>query len=158
MPAAAVLLPFALLFAPVSPEFARPCASHIPAGWTGAVRAAALADCAFSTESQTTGAEAWAKYAADDAASGTLRGRSEIQAAQEKTYSRPGYKLFWYPTEAKQMGGFVVTTGRWERHIPDPQGGKAQVVHGRYVTMWQLQKDGSYLWVWDGGEQDGALK
>ena len=32
-------------------------------------RAAAATDCAFSTEAQTTGAEAWAKYAAPDAAS-----------------------------------------------------------------------------------------
>jgi hypothetical protein len=50
-----VLLSLALLFAPVSADFARPCASHIPAAWTGAVRSAALADCAFSTESQRPG-------------------------------------------------------------------------------------------------------
>ena len=50
-----VLIPLALLFAPVSADFAGPCASHIPEAWTGAVRSAALADCAFSTESQRPG-------------------------------------------------------------------------------------------------------
>lgn len=158
MPALAALLPFTLLFAPVSADFARPCVSHIPQAWTGPVRAAALADCAFSTESQTTGAEAWAKYAAEDAASGTLRGPAEIKAAQAKAYASPGFKLLWYPTEAKQLGSFVVTTGRWERHAPNPQGGEEVVLHGRYVTMWQFQKDGSYRWVWDGGEQDEAAR
>ena len=153
-----VLVSLALLFAPVSADFARPCASHIPAAWTGAVRSAALADCAFSTESQTTGAVAWATYAAEDAAMGPRRGPAEIRAAQETAYARPGYKLLWYPTEAKQMGSFVVTTGRWERHVPNPEGGDGRVLHGRYVTMWQLQKDGSYRWVWDGGEQDDAAK
>lgn len=155
---AAVLVPLALLFAPVSADFARPCASHIPAAWAGAIRAAAMADCGFSTESQTSGAEAWAKYAADDAAMGPHRGPAEIRTAQEKAYSRTGYRLLWYPTEAKQMGSFVVTTGRWERHVPNPAGGEGRVLHGRYVTMWQLQKDGSCRWVWDGGEQDEPVK
>lgn len=144
-----------LLFAPVSAEFAVPCASHIPASWAGAAREAALADCAFSTESQTTGAEAWGRYAADDAASGTLRGPAEIRAAQAKVYARPGYRLLWYPTEAKQLGSFVVTSGRWERHVPGPNGAE-RFLHGRYVTMWQKQKDGRYRWVWDGGEEDAA--
>ncbi len=56
------------------------------------------------------------------------------------------------------MGSFVVTTGRSERHVPNPQGGEVGVLHGRYVTMWQLQKDGAYRWVWDGGEQDESAK
>src|SRR5689334_19033454 len=133
-----------LLLAPVSPEFARPCESHIPQSWSGPERQAALADCAFSTESQTTGPEAWAKYAAEDAASGPLRGPAEIKAAQAKAYGRTGYRLLWYPTEAKQMGSFVVTTGRWERHVPRTDGAPERVLHGRYVTMWQKQKDGSY--------------
>ncbi|MCU1330292.1 MAG: hypothetical protein JWN34_5662 [Bryobacterales bacterium] len=150
----AVALPLALLFAPVSAEFAVPCASHIPESWTGEAREAALVDCAFTTESQTSGAQAWAKYAAEDAASGPLRGPAEIRAAQAKVYARPGYKLFWYPTEAKQMGSFVVTSGRWERHVPGPAGGAERVLHGRYVTLWQKQKAGGYKWVWDGGEND----
>jgi hypothetical protein len=149
-----LIVPLALLFAPVSAEFARPCAEHIPASWSGAVREAALADCAFSTESQSTGAAAWAKFAAEDAASGRLRGPAEIREAQAKAYARPGYKLIWYPTEAKELGSFVVTSGRWERHVPGPSGGVERVLHGRYVTMWQRQSDGGYKWVWDGGEND----
>jgi len=154
MIAPTLLSQLVLLFAPVSPEFARPCESHILASWTGPEREAAIADCAFSTESQTTGPDAWAKYAAEDAASGPLRGPVEIRAAQAKAYGRPGYRLIWYPTEVKQMGSFVATTGRWERHIPAPDGGAERVLHGRYVTLWQKQKDGSYRWVWDGGEND----
>lgn len=88
--AAGVVVSFALMFAPVSADFARPCTTHIPEAWTGAVRSAALADCAFSTESQTTGAVAWARYAAEDAAMGPHRGPAEIRATQETAYARPG--------------------------------------------------------------------
>lgn len=101
---AAVLVPLALLFAPVSADFARPCASHIPAAWGGAMRAAAMADCAFSTESQTSGAEAWAKYAAEDAAMGPHRGPAAIRAAQEQAYSRTGYRLLWSPPRRNRWG------------------------------------------------------
>lgn len=55
------------------------------------------------------------------------------------------------------MGSFVVTTGRWERHVPSANGDD-RVLHGRYVTMWQRQKDGGWRWVWDGGEEDPAAK
>ena len=103
-------------------------------------------------------AEAWARYAAEDAAMGLHRGPAEIRTAHEKADSRTGYRLLWYPSEEKQMGSFVVTTGRSERHVPNPQGGEVGVLHGRYVTMWQLQKDGAYRWVWDGGEQDESAK
>ncbi|HXJ38486.1 MAG TPA: hypothetical protein VNH18_04355, partial [Bryobacteraceae bacterium] len=101
--------------------------------------------------------EAWAKYAAEDAASGSLRGPAEIKAAQAKAYARPGYKLLWYPTDVKEMGSFIVTTGRWERHIPAASG-EERILHGRYVTMWQKQKDGNWRWVWDGGEEDSSAK
>lgn len=56
------------------------------------------------------------------------------------------------------MGTFVVTTGRWERHVPNSAEGEGRVLYGRYVTMWQLQKDGACRWVWDGGEQDEPAK
>ncbi len=147
----------AFLLADISPEFSAPCVSHIPESWTGNARAAALADCSFSDESQTTGAAAWEKYAAPDAAAGPSRGPAEIRAAQARSYARPGYRLIWYPTEAKAMGSFVLTTGRWERHVPQPDGG-LRVLHGHYITMWQKQPDGAFRWVWDGGEADAPAQ
>jgi ketosteroid isomerase-like protein len=32
-------------------------------------------------------------------------------------------------------------------------GGKDEVSHGTYITVWQQQPDGSWRFVWDAGEQ-----
>ena len=144
----AVLAPCALA-APNA--FQQPCASHIQSAWPEALRKAAQADCDFAEAARKKGAAPWADYAAPDASMAGLSGREAIRARFEKAYARPGFQLFWYPTGGSAYGPFVVTTGNYEHHSLDKDG-KDAVVHGNYVTVWQKQKDGSYLYVWDGGE------
>lgn len=132
-------------------DFREPCPSHIQSTWAEELRKAAQADCSFFEEAQRSGAAAWVKFAAEDAAMSGISGRDEIRVQFEKTYAKPGFRLLWYPTAGEVYGNFVVTTGSYERHALDANG-KEAVSHGRYVTMWQKQKDGRYLYVWDGGE------
>lgn len=131
--------------------FQEPCSSHIQQTWPEELRKAAQADCKFFEEAQR-GPAAWAKFAEEDAAMSGLNGREEIRARFEKVYEKPGFKLLWFPTDGTVYGNFVVTTGRYERHALDEKG-KETVSHGRYLTMWHKQEDGSYLYVWDGGEE-----
>jgi hypothetical protein len=82
-----------------------------------------------------------------------VSGREQIRAQFEKVYAKPGFRLLWFPTGGAVYGSYVVTTGKYERHVLDAQS-KESVSHGHYVTVWQKQKDGSYLYVWDGGEPE----
>jgi len=132
-------------------SFQQPCSSHIQNTWTEELRKAAQADCNFFEEAQRSGATAWAKFAAEDAAMSGLSGREQIRARFETVYAKPGFRLLWYPTGGEVYGSFVLTTGQYERHLLDASR-KETVSHGHYVTMWQKQKDGKYLYVWDGGE------
>jgi hypothetical protein len=132
-------------------SFAEPCSSHIQSTWPEELRKAAQADCKFFDEAQTSGAAAWANFAAEDAAMSGLNGRAQIRSQFEKVYAKPGFRLLWFPTSGEVYGSFVVTAGNYERHSLDENGGET-VSHGHYVTMWQKQKNGSYLYVWDGGE------
>jgi hypothetical protein len=132
-------------------NFQEPCSSHIQSGWPEAVRKAAQADCDFQDQAQRDGAAAWVKFAAEDASMSGLNGRAQIAARFEKVYAKSGFKLLWYPTGGEVYSSYVVTTGDYEQHLLDADG-KETVRHGHYLTVWQKQKDGSYLYVWDGGE------
>jgi ketosteroid isomerase-like protein len=134
-----------------SGSFQEPCSSHIQSTWPEELRGAAQTDCAFFEQAQRDGAAAWVKFAAEDAAMAGLNGREQIRSQFEKVYAKPGFRLLWYPSAGTVYGKFVVTTGNYERHALGADG-KETVSHGRYITVWQKQADGSYLYVWDGGE------
>ncbi len=132
-------------------EFRVPCESHIQRTWSAELRKAAQADCTFYDEAQKSGAAAWTKFAAEDAAMSGVNGREQIRVRFEGVYQKKGFRLLWYPTGGAEYGSFVVTTGNYERHALDAEG-KETVSHGHYLTVWKKQKDGTYLYVWDGGE------
>lgn len=132
-------------------QFQEPCSAHIQHTWQEELQQAAQADCKFFEEAQRSGAAAWAKFAAEDAAMSGLDGREQIRSRFATVYAKPGFRLLWYPNGGGVYGSFVVTTGSYERHALDDKG-KETVSHGRYLTVWQKQKAGSYLYVWDGGE------
>jgi ketosteroid isomerase-like protein len=100
------------------------------------------------------GAEAFAEYAAENATEdegdSVLRGRSEILEAFKKYFAQPGFRLAWDPDDAFAAGGLGVTHGHFELHGKDADGADKKVV-GHYVTVWRKQKDGSWKFVWDGG-------
>jgi ketosteroid isomerase-like protein len=133
------------------------CASLVQPKWNTQQRAAAQADCEFYNASVDKGGDAWGDSAAPDAALPAGKGKAEIRAAYVQIYARPGFRLSWHPDKAELFGStYVVTSGRYESH--SQREGREQVRTGRYVTVWRQQPDGSWRFVWDGGEQDKEQK
>jgi len=91
-------------------------------------------------------------FARADADLGGARGKDAIGALYDKLYARPGFLLDWHPTYAKVVGDIAITSGPYERHVLGP-GGADERSTGTYLTVWQRQKDGNWLFVWDGGTE-----
>lgn len=60
-------------------------------------------------------------------------------------YKTPDIKLTWTPTlvEAAKSGDLGFSSGTYEMTFKDPSG-KMVSDHGKYVTVWQKQHDGSW--------------
>ena len=60
-------------------------------------------------------------------------------------YKTPDIKLTWTPTlvEAAKSGDLGFSSGTYEMTFKDPSG-KTVNDHGKYVTVWQKQHDGSW--------------
>lgn len=60
-------------------------------------------------------------------------------------YKTPDIKLTWTPTlvEAAKSGELGFSSGTYEMTFKDPSG-KTVNDHGKYVTVWQKQHDGSW--------------
>ena len=116
-------------------------------------RAAMAADEAFYHASLTAKGQAWQDFADEHATLPAGSGKAAIGAFYDKIYARPGFALNWHPDSAKVMGDIAITTGRYDSHIQD-EAGHDKPGHGRYVTVWQRQKEGGWRFVWDGGTED----
>ena len=132
------------------------CLKHVSTSWSAAAQAAARTDCEFYAANLVTGGDAWLKYADEHVATGFAKGKTELRAGITGMYSRPEFKLEWYPETAADHGSFVVTTGKSTRswRLPD---GTMRVIHSHYLTVWQRQEDGRYLFTYDVGEDDPKL-
>jgi ketosteroid isomerase-like protein len=117
-------------------------------------RAVMAADEAFYQASRTAKGQAWADFADEHATLPAGAGKAAIGAYYEKVYAKPGFALAWHPDSAKVMGDLAITTGHYESHLQS-EAGQDKPGHGRYVTVWQRQKDGGWRFVWDGGTEDG---
>ena len=136
----------ALVFLTIAPSVAADPA------WSSDEKAVAAADDAFHSAALARKGQAWKDFASPDAALPGARGKDEIGALYDKLYARPGFRLDWHPTYAKVVGDIAITSGPYERHILNKSGADERST-GTYVTVWQRQKDGGWLFVWDGGTQ-----
>lgn len=129
------------------------CASKIPTAWSGPAREAAEADCAFYVDSTRRGADAWADFADEKVVTAWARGREQMRKSMSRMYENPKNSISWYPVKAETMGPFVVTTGLYKRNLAD-ESGTMKATTGRYMTVWKRQADGTWKYVFDGGEED----
>jgi ketosteroid isomerase-like protein len=116
-------------------------------------QAASAADEAFYQASLTEKGQAWKAFADEHATLPAGTGKEAIGAYYDKVYAKPGFALSWHPDYAQVFGDVAVTSGRYESHDRDAAG-HDQTGHGRYVTVWQRQKEGGWRYVWDGGTAD----
>ncbi|HEX2568526.1 MAG TPA: DUF4440 domain-containing protein [Polyangia bacterium] len=69
----------------------------------------------------------------------------------------PDLRLSWSPEEAMAAasGDLGFTWGRWTLHGKNKDGSPREV-HGKYVTIWKKQADGTWKFVLDTGQPDPA--
>lgn len=103
------------------------------------------AERAFAADAQKLGQwTAFRKYAADDA---IMFAPQQVNAQEFlKPLKDPPTSVFWWPGKSFVScdGSYAVNTGPWVR-----QYGKAV---GFFTTVWQRQADGSWKWIYDGGD------
>jgi len=103
------------------------------------------AERAFAADAQKLGQwTAFRKYAADDA---VMFVPQQVNAQSFlKDRADPPVSVFWWPGKSFVScdGGYAVNTGPWVR-----QWGKAV---GYFTTIWKRQADGSWKWIYDGGD------
>jgi len=103
------------------------------------------AERAFVADAQTLGQwTAFRKYAADDA---VMFVPQQVNAQEFlKGRKDPPTSVYWWPGKSFVScdGSYAVNTGPWVR-----QYGKAV---GYFTTVWKRQPDGSWKWIYDGGD------
>lgn len=72
-------------------------------------------------------------------------GPEAIRALITGFYSMPGMSIHWQATkvEAARSGDLAYSSGTYELGFMDPKG-KPLTDHGKYVTVWRKQADGSW--------------
>ena len=88
---------------------------------------------------------------------GSVSGRAAIREAMASAFKNPGFTLRWKPlgADVSRSGDLGYTYGTYVARGPGPQG---QIVerHGKYVSVWKRQADGSWKVVVDIGNASPA--
>jgi ketosteroid isomerase-like protein len=105
------------------------------------------------------GVEAWVSHFSDDGvmleAAGEVRGHAAIHELMAPAFESPGFAMTWTPAFAavSQGGDLAYTYGTYETTAPDAEGALG-TTHGRYVTIWRKQTDGTWKVVFDMGNTE----
>ena len=120
------------------------------------------ADRDFAACSQAHGvAEAFRAFAAENALSLPMDGMPihGREAIAQSVTGLPAGALTWQPVAADiaRSGDLGYTWGTYELHARD-DGGNPVTRHGKYVTVWKKQRDGSWKFVVDIGNSNPPPK
>ncbi len=117
-------------------------------------------DLEFSSFSKENGfAKALAKYAADDAIKLNPRqyaafGKTQLQKeADADSTSSSEESLTWQPKKVhvSASGDLAAAFGDWYFNFKSPRTNNDTIVYGNYLTVWKKQADGTWKYVFDGG-------
>jgi len=115
------------------------------------------ADRDFDRVTAETGVEGWVSYFAEHgqmfpAGADIVSGRQAIREAMAPAFGNPEFSLRWKPlgAEVSRGGDLGYTYGTYVAKGPGPQGEPAER-HGKYVSIWKKQADGSWKVVVDIG-------
>ncbi len=126
------------------------------AALTAAERELLAADAAFNDAVQKGGLEAWVSFFAEQGVQDgapPVVGHDAIRKAMAEDFAQKDIRLTWQPQGARSLdsGRLGLTWGRWQEHFQTPDG-KSVDLTGQYITIWKMQKDGTWKVIWDGGE------
>ena len=73
------------------------------------------------------------------------QGKEAIRAAIADLEALPGFSISWTPSAAQvgSTGGLGFTIGSYEMRLDGPDGGPIKI-DGKYMTVWDMQSDGSW--------------
>jgi len=120
------------------------------------------ADRDFDKATAETGVEGWVSYFAEDgqmfpAGAEMVSGRQAIREAMAPAFGNPEFSLRWQPlgADVSRGGDLGYTYGTYVAKGPGPQGNVVER-HGKYVSIWKKQADGSWKVVVDIGNSSPA--
>lgn len=131
-------------------------------GSSSAAEAIKNADQQWANAAAAMDAEKSASFCGPDAAilvpnAPAAEGKAAILKWFQDTFKVPGFKLAWHATnaEAARSGDLGYSTGKYELSFTDSSG-KQVSEHGKYVTVWKKQPDGSWKVARDIFNSDGS--
>ncbi len=108
------------------------------------------ADIDFDRATAETGVEGWVAHFAEDgqmfpAGAEIVSGRQAIREAMAPAFANPGFSLRWKPlgAEVARAGDLGYTYGTYVARGPGPEG-RLTERHGKYVSIWRKQRDGTW--------------
>jgi ketosteroid isomerase-like protein len=108
------------------------------------------ADRDFDRITAETGLEGWVSYFAENGrmfptGGEIVSGKQAIHEAMAPAFATPGFSLRWKPlgAEVSRSGDLGYTYGTYVAKDPDPKGELVEH-HGKYVSIWRKQPDGSW--------------
>ena len=128
------------------------CSAPPPAADTRAADEAAIraADAAWSKAAGTKQVDATLAFHADDAITlppnePQANGKDAIRKLYEGMFAMPGFSISWQAgkIEAAKSGDLGYSMGTYEMAMNDPKGNPMKD-HGKYLTVWRKQSDGSW--------------
>ena len=105
-------------------------------------------DRAFDADTARNGVEGWVAHFAPGgimmpAGGDMVVGQPAIREFISKAFSAPGFALRWEPVEGGISGDLGYTYGI-SKVTRTGKDGKPQISYGKYVTIWQKQRDGTW--------------
>ena len=121
-------------------------------------------EAAWGKDANSKDADKWASYFAEDGSglypgTATLNGKAAIKTAMLPYFSDPNFALTFQSNKAmaSKSGDMVYTQGTYSMTVTDPKTKKAVTDHGKFLTVYAKQPDGSWKAVADTFNSDSAM-
>ncbi|MFZ1917920.1 MAG: SgcJ/EcaC family oxidoreductase [Terriglobales bacterium] len=121
-------------------------------------------EAAWVKDANTKDADKWASYFTEDGSglypgAATLNGKAAIKAAMAPYMSDPNFSLNFQSTRAmaSKSGDMVYSQGTYTMTTTNPKTKKPMTDHGKYLTVYTKQADGSWKAVADTFNSDSTM-
>ena len=119
---------------------------------------------AWSKDANSKDADKWASYLAEDGSGlypggATLNGRAAVKAAMAPYFADPNFSLNFQSTRAmaSKGGDMVYSQGTYTMTMTNPKTKKPMTDHGKYLTVYTKQADGSWKAAADTFNSDSTM-
>ncbi len=121
-------------------------------------------EAAWQKDANSKDADKWANYFTEDGSglypgSATLNGKAAIKAAIAPLMADPNFSLAFQSTRAmaSKSGDMVYSQGTYTMTMTDPKTKRPVTDHGKYLTVYTKQADGSWKAVADTYNSDSTM-